>query len=51
MNFVQWCNLCNARPADGELHVRLTEDGPVETLNACTPCVIDIPKENWSSND
>jgi hypothetical protein len=44
---VKWCNLCNSRPADGMLQAQLVEDGPVENLDVCTPCVTDIPKENW----
>lgn len=39
---VKWCNICNARPADGQLTV-LIEDIP-EVIDACEPCVYDKEK-------
>jgi hypothetical protein len=44
---IEWCNLCQSRPADGELELQLVEGGPVEVLNACEPCVLSIPRERW----
>lgn len=39
---VEWCNICNSRPADGRLAVII--EGVEEELDACTPCVYDKDK-------
>jgi len=44
-NFVEhvdWCNVCNSRPADGKLTVIV--DGAPLTLDACEICVYDPNK-------
>ena len=36
---VEWCNICNSRPADGTLTVLIDD---VETdIDACEVCVVD----------
>lgn len=49
-DLISWCGLCNSRPSDGILEILF--DGEVETqyVEACTPCVVDIPKEEWIMN-
>ena len=39
---VEWCSVCNSRPADGTLTV-LINDIP-EDIPACEPCVHDKTK-------
>lgn len=39
---VEWCSVCNSRPADGTLTV-LIEDVP-EDIPACEMCVLDPEK-------
>lgn len=47
---VQWCNLCQSRPADGSLEAQLFEGAPVERLEICLICLDEIPSESWVSN-
>jgi hypothetical protein len=44
---VDWCSICNARPADGTLTVLLEGIETPQDIPACTPCVMAIPKEDW----
>ena len=39
---VQWCNICNSRPADGTLTVII--EGIPQDIDACEICVIDPEK-------
>lgn len=39
---VEWCNICNERPADGVLTVII--EGVEEDLDACMVCVHDPKK-------
>jgi len=39
---VEWCSVCNERPADGTLTVLI--DGVEVDIPACTPCVYDKEK-------
>lgn len=42
LDAVQWCAVCNSRPADGTLTI-LINDVP-EEIPACEPCVHDPEK-------
>jgi hypothetical protein len=44
---VEWCSLCNSRPADGTLTIQ--DPISLEPLDvpACEPCVREIPSEDW----
>jgi hypothetical protein len=44
---VTWCNICNARPADGVLTVWDEDAQQTLDLDACEPCVVEIPAEDW----
>jgi hypothetical protein len=46
-NSVEWCSLCNSKPADGRLKMLDTISNKVVTVPACTDCVIRIPLEDW----
>jgi hypothetical protein len=39
---VQWCAVCNSRPADGILTIILNDQE--EDIPACAPCVYDKEK-------
>lgn len=42
METVEWCSVCNMRPADGTLTVLI--DDIEEDIPACEPCVWDKEK-------
>ncbi len=41
---VEWCSVCNSRPADGMLTVMLEGFEYPEKIPACEPCVLDPEK-------
>lgn len=40
---VEWCSLCQAKPADGTLTILIDNDEPVD-IPACEDCVNDKSK-------
>lgn len=49
IDFVQWCAICNAAPAEGTLTVE--DEGDVFDLQTCKSCVAKIAQHqevpNW----
>lgn len=48
MNFmVQWCNICNAAPSEGQLTIENPVDAKLEpvVIEACTSCVYNLDWE------
>ena len=43
----EWCSLCNAQPADGQLTMLDTTVDKTVILPACKACVDKIPSEDW----
>lgn len=43
MESVEWCSVCNSRPADGTLTI-LIEDGTTADIPCCEVCVHDKEK-------
>lgn len=44
---VEWCSVCNGRPADGTLTIEEPGTSEYLPLPACLRCVAQIPNESW----